>query len=59
MSVNGDISERPSPAKVRGVFLSRRYWGAPEKRAAQYTTQWLLCLFGLICIHAALARFGS
>ena len=21
MAVNGDVSERPSPAKVRGVFL--------------------------------------
>lgn len=23
MAVNGDVSERPSPAKVRGVFPSR------------------------------------
>lgn len=24
MAVNGDVSERPSPAKVRGVFASGR-----------------------------------
>ena len=31
MTVNGDIFERPSPAKVRGVFLSRRYELVPKK----------------------------